>query len=430
MFQALAAILAALAWFSTAAIADESAIAGQPHVESTAADWPDRDHATGDWRGRRRQLAADGYDFRIAYVAEGWDNTTGGIEQGALYTGLLKFGGDLSFDKLLPWRGFKASTTWLWLSGQDATEKLVGNSLTTSNIAGFRTWRLLDLWLEQSFGADRLSVRAGFMAWDAEFAVSTYGSLFLNGTFGWPAFLYQNVPGGGPGYPLTGLGARVSFRATDSLTLRSVLGHGNVLSQRDNRHGFDYSSFSETGVLWLNEAELNPSRSEQAGRYTLGAWVSSQDAQSPADPNRRFSNNYGAYFMMDRQLTSRAPAGTTGDVSGLGWFARVAWSPGDRSVVGFYVDTGLNWTGLVPGRPNDKLGVALAWAELGYAERTVLRAAGSVAVGHEVLIETTYSFAITRWLALQPDLQYVIHPAGTGDLSNALVIGARLSAGF
>jgi porin len=407
------------------------ALAGAPAIgDAAAAGWAAEDYATGDWGGRRGQFAEQGYDFRFTYIAEGWENTTGGLDQGALYTGLLKFGSDINFDKLLPWQGLKFSTTWLWLSGKDASADLVGNSLTTSNIAGFSTWRLYEFWLEQSFFSDKFSMRVGWMGWDSEFATSNYSGLFLNGTFGWPAYLYQNLPGGGPGYPMTGIGWRFALQATDWLTLRSVIGHGNILSQRDNPNGFGYASYAKTGVLWMSEAESHANPGGLPARYTLGGWFNSKDVQRPDDPAQSYPSNYGLYFIVDQKLTRASPAGSTPDERGLGWFVRLGWSPGDRSLVGFYIDTGLNWTGLIPGREDDRLGLGIAWEEFGYAQRSALRSAGSVAVGHETLIEATYSIAIAKWLTLQPDLQCVIHPGGTGDLGNALVIGARLTADF
>jgi porin len=68
------------------------------------------------------------------YTAEVWGNTTGGLKQGAVYTGLLDFGATVDLEKLVGWKGASVSTTWLWLSGRDASEDLVGNFLTISNI--------------------------------------------------------------------------------------------------------------------------------------------------------------------------------------------------------------------------------------------------------------------------------------------------------
>jgi porin len=98
-----------------------------------------------------------------------------------------------------------------------ASEDLVGNFLTISNIAGFNTLRCLELWFQQDFfqrdggGAlPGLSIRVGQLTADSEFIISDYGATFVNGTFGWPAFTYTNIPNGGPGYPMAAPGVRLA----------------------------------------------------------------------------------------------------------------------------------------------------------------------------------------------------------------------------
>ncbi len=81
-------------------------------------------------------------------------------------------------EKLVGWRGATFNTTWLWLSGKDISGEDVGNFLTVSNIAGFNTFRALDIWLEQELFDDKLAIRAGQMTADSEFVISDYGSLF------------------------------------------------------------------------------------------------------------------------------------------------------------------------------------------------------------------------------------------------------------
>jgi porin len=34
---------------------------------------------------------------------------------------------------------------------------------------------------------------------------------------------------------------------------------------------------------------------------------------------------------------------------------------------------------------------------------------------------------VTPWLQLEPDVQYVIEPGGTGEIPNALVLGAQIA---
>ena len=109
------------------------------------------DYGTGNWLGARTGIEDKGLTISGGYTAEVWGNTTGGLKQGAVYTGLLDFGAELDLEKLIGWKGASVSTTWLWLSGRDASEDLVGNFLTISNIAGFNTLRMLELWFQQDF---------------------------------------------------------------------------------------------------------------------------------------------------------------------------------------------------------------------------------------------------------------------------------------
>jgi porin len=44
----------------------------------------------------------------------------------------------------------------------------------------------------------------------------------------------------------------------------------------------------------------------------------------------------------------------------------------------------------------------------------------------ETTLEGTYRWQVAQGLFLQPDLQYVIHPAAAHGLPNALVVGLRI----
>jgi porin len=48
----------------------------------------------------------------------------------------------------------------------------------------------------------------------------------------------------------------------------------------------------------------------------------------------------------------------------------------------------------------------------------------------EKAIELTYLIPVTAWLALQPDLQYVITPNTTPAIPNALAFQLRLEMSF
>ena len=48
----------------------------------------------------------------------------------------------------------------------------------------------------------------------------------------------------------------------------------------------------------------------------------------------------------------------------------------------------------------------------------------------EAVAELTYSIRVAPAIALQPDLQYILHPGGAQQYGNALVVGVRAVVNF
>jgi porin len=84
------------------------------------------------------------------------------------------------------------------------------------------------------------------------------------------------------------------------------------------------------------------------------------------------------------------------------------------------VGGGLVATGLLSGRDDDRLGLAVAHAVIGAAARVADRLPGA-----ETSIELTYQYKVSNACAIQPDLQYIVHPAGVSGARNALALGLR-----
>lgn len=435
--------------------AQSEAAAGSP-----VSSWWDGDAATGTWSGVRPTLEDHGVEIFGGFITEVWGNTTGGIATGAVSTSLLDFGATLDLEQLVGWHGASASTTWLWLTGRDASADLVGNFLTISNIAGFSTLRMQELWFQQNLFDDRFSIRLGQIGADSEFIISETAGTFLNGTFGWPAFTYMNLPGGGPGYPMGTLGVRLAFHPTDAFTLLSAVFQGNVYDQNVNRHGFRWRLDGENGFLFLNEAQgrWNHRDTDRGlpGTAKTGVWFQTGSLADVLASTTQ-SGNTGWYLIVDqmfyRESSPGAPSGgksssgkthapsSSGKTfketvniessnQGLRWFGRMSFAPQDRNVLGFYFDTGFTYTGLIPTRDADTIGLAFACARLGNVARDDLIEEGFTGVGAEMVLEFTYQARITPWLIVQPDLQWIIHPGGTRDLGNALVIGGRAAITF
>ena len=112
-----------------------------------------------------------------------------------------------------------------------------------------------------------------------------------------------------------------------------------------------------------------------------------------------------------------------------GWmqigFADVRLNPVQR-----YIGGGLTYTGPFAGRDEDQAGMAVGWTEFGDPFRRSSARSGDALSAREVIVEATYRALVTRWLTLQPDLQYVISPGGRSAPSNALMLLFCAELGF
>ena len=117
-------------------------------------------------------------------------------------------------------------------------------------------------------------------------------------------------------------------------------------------------------------------------------------------------------------------------MKGLSSFARLGFSPQQTSSVGFYADLGLVYTGLIPTRSQDKLGLAFAYAQMSDQCASAVAAQGCPGASFEAVAELSYSIRVAPAIAIQPDFQYILHPGGTQQYGNALVIGVRAVVDF
>ena len=394
-----------------------------------------------DLAGFRNRLAAKGITFSAQNVAEVWGNPTGGESSGTVYTGLMSLQGNVDLQKLVGWEGASVSTRWYWLSGQDISAKHVGNIFTVSSIAGFSTIRSNELWFQQNFLNDRISIRIGQLGADSEFDLSTYSAVLLNAAFSWSPYLYTNIPNGGSGYPMGAPGARMALTPLDWLTYQGAVFQGNVFAQDVNQHGFRWDLSASNGYFSIHELIFRTNQGNGTnglpGEFKIGGWFDTAPDQNSSSSQPW---NYGVYFVGDQMLYrvrwpvpaltvdnngKEIPAAPSTD-KGLGIFTHIGLAPRNSSSINFYIDGGLNYKGLVPTRDSDILGVAIAY---GHLRDNAQGVEGKSNPGYEIVFEATYQIEVATWLSLQPDLQYVIHPSGT-NIANALVLGARTTVSF
>lgn len=404
------------------------AVAGAAHAEdkpdngvpefSIAQDLP--------FDAARASLAASGIKYGLNYTGEYYDVTSGGLSRGSTYNGLIEVYTDLDLEKLLGWKGATIHANAFYVHGDGPTNK-VGSAFAVSNLEGFETVRLDELWLEQSLLGDKLKVKVGSIAADTMFFISDTAAVFLNGTFGWPGILASNTIQGGPGYPLTSMGAVVTYTPNEQLTLMGAVFNGSPAdpfaenAQKDNRHGTDFR-FGDGELMILEGAYKYNIGLE--GTVKVGGW---KQFNAPTGYYSDFRNgasvnsDYGIYGIIDQTIYKE------GDDKSVTVFGRISGSPTDRSPMDFYFDTGILFTGFVPGRAKDTVGAAFGWGQI---SQDLVNTDPSALKTYESVLELNYVAEIRNGVSLAPDFQYFWNPGAVAEVDHAAVWGARLKISY
>lgn len=431
---------------------------GENEKQAAEEDFWTLDTLTGEWGGLRKTLVDGGVTVKLSYQGELLANVGGGVRRGAAFEHEFLGEVDVDLEKLLHWSGATFHVSAYDYAGAGLTKGFVGSIATVSGIeAPPPSVRLWTLWLEQKALDDKLAVKAGVLALDQEqFTITAPSSLFVGATFGYPDGLAVNLPAGGPIYPLSAPGVLVEYKPMPALQLRAAVlsgdptGHaGQMFPPESTPHGTVIGIGG--GALITAEAVITPEPKEEGvpTRFRIGGWYHTGDQFA----DQRFASNGAS---LASPISTGVPRNHTGDWAlygtaetilyrvpgtkdqGLAGFVRLAGLPAAQNLVSFYADGGFTYKGVVPGRPDDTVGIAVAYFGISPAARALDRDTrlfnGDPSFpirDHEIILELTYQAQITPWLKLQPDLQYWIHPGGNvlndngQPRRNATVIGLR-----
>jgi porin len=410
--------LLSLGLASVAHAEEDKPLTGVPD-ESIAQDWNDP---------ARAAFARRGILYGLNYTGEYYNVTSGGVSRGSTYNGLIETYVDLDLEKLLGWKGAAIHANAYYVHGIGPSTK-TGSLFAVSNLEGFETVRLDELWLEQSLLDDKLKVKFGSLAADTEFFISDTAAVFLNGTFGWAGILATNMVQGGPAYPLTSMGARVAYAPNDDLTILAGIFNGSPANpyaddpQESNRHGTDFR-FND-GALLIVEGAFRYDVG-LPGTVKVGGW---RQFDAPEGIYYNFktketlSQDSGLYAIVDQQIWKN------GDDQSVSIFGRVSGSPENHSLMDAYFDTGILFSGFVPGRAKDTIGAAFGYGQISSDALRYDPDAGFSAT-YESVLELNYTAQIKPGVTLRPDFQYFWNPGAVTEVSHATVFGARATVNY
>jgi porin len=398
-----------------------------------------------DVGGARAALARAGIGVGGTYFGEAFHNW-GGLKDGGDYFGALYLYTNADMHRLGFWRGLCFFADGFQFHGKGLTPDNVGGLMPVSGLEATPTTRLFQIWLEQTMFNDRVAVRVGQLAVDAEFMLSQGGGNFLNATWGWPSISASDLPQGGPAYPLSAPAVRVAIDATDNLRLMTAVYNSkpapdcaNDDPQVCNPHGLDFQMGDPP--LVFAQAEYSYNQKALAGTIKFGGWNDFGKFEHLRFDGRGgliartgrngkpLEDNWGLYGILD-QLIWRVPGSE--EPQGVGIFARVIGAPADRNLIEWYFAGGITFTGMFRNRPGDALAIGFAYTGISDTVHGFDRDLGEpVARNYEALIEVCYTFEVKPGWSFQPDFQYFFQPGGNvAGQKDAAVVGARTSISF
>jgi len=402
-------------------------------------------------------LADAGVDFTGSFVADFLGNVSGGQNLAFSYTHTLS--GQLSFDleKLVRWKG--GTLTWSFADNAGSNlQNQVGNIFTPSNLYGPNTFYFGELYLSQSLFDGAVVMKLGQLCAADDFASSPIYGNYLNSAFNGNPF----VPFGT--YPMTGFPA-ASWGASiqgnwKCDAIANFYGQAGIYQVSDRigiwgrtHHGMDMSIRPGDGTMIMWEAGWTPSFFANSGTQVPADGKSVDDkkavvssAANPGYPGHykiggffsnwsyptfsgapNYPNAYGFYFLADQQVTME-PGNPS---EGLVLWGTIGWTPQQNiSSLPFFASGGAQYTGLLPGRSNDIALVGVAYGQGSINAIHASESAGLPGSTYEIAVEGTYVIQLNQWLSIQPDVQYIINPGGTGTIGNSWILGGQVTVNF
>jgi porin len=391
---------------------------------------------TGDWGGMRADLYNRGIDIGITHKSDVLSNVSGGKQRGTAWEGHSEARITLDLDKLLGW---DATTIYLHYHsnlGAKFNRDYVGSFNGVDNIEVVKnSAQFFHAWIQKNLFKDSLSLKAGIYPIDSEFYVTDSSDVFLQPPYGMANEFAQAGKNGPPIFPVGTPAIRLkltspgkSFYMLAALTnglpgnLKNHDGPGIFIDGSLKVIEFGYTPQADQPEADVAKATEAP---EIFNKTAIGLWRFSSrfddltDLDAAGNPVRR--NSQGAYLLTEHSLYIE-PGHPS---QGLAGFFRLGFASEDINQADWTSSAGLRYHGLLPGRNDDIAGISVT-VNHASAKFKLLNDSKSC----ETAYELTYRGQIKPWLALQPDLQYIVDPNMNRATKNAWILGFRTEVEF
>ena len=404
------------------------------------------DHMTGDWDEWRERLFNAGVEVFAFDNSIYNGNVSGGIHPGHSTIVNDAFAGvKFDLEKLVSWKGGLFVVSGIDRAGVDLTREYVGSIYSVQQMVGGQRPFLYQVYLQQKFPDIKLTLKLGrFSASDDFNASPFYGYSLNNGIDGDIRNVLFDTRFSAYPFPVWAAAAFVD--PSPDFIVKLGLFQTSIRMFDNTEHGLDWSIRGEDGYTaiaqfgWLPQLFKRPITSDASdgketaapvmkgmpGHYHIGVTFSQWDFY-PRFLGGFKDHSYGFYVHADQMVYQEAP----GSDQGLYVFVASGYYPQtDISIVPFQTNFGLHYKGLFPGRDDDRTILHFIYGDISGDYARSVHVPGRHFADSEKVLEVGHRFQVTKWGYIQPDLQYVIDTGGTGDIPDAVVIGAEMGVTF
>ncbi|HML95861.1 MAG TPA: carbohydrate porin [Thermodesulfobacteriota bacterium] len=374
-----------------------------------------REYMTGDWGGARQRLEDWGLTVTAEYSADILGNPAGGFRKKVDYAGLLNLYLDFDLEKIFGIKRTNLIVSGFWASGWSLSARALDNYFTVAGDFNGNSAGLYQFFLQTSFWNEKLVIAVGRMGAGDDFAITDAMGVYVNDAFDpGPVSLAYNIPAF-LSNPYAALGIRVDIRPVETFYIAGGVYNASPGTTKNPRFdGHIDFSFGD-GAILIAEAGFTPGGEESGDAYKAGVYYDTGKFNDIAEDGKTETGNYGFYAFAEQMVYRESMDGG----QGLTLWAGGTLAPDEEiNTFPYFLSGGMLYEGLIPGRDND---VAAFGAAYGILSRDI------EGQDFEIALEWTYAYQLYPWLALQPDVQWIINPGGTGEIPDALVAGVQVS---
>lgn len=290
--------------------------------------------------------------------------------------------------------------------GQSLSRRL-GDIQTADNIEAVPLTRLFEAYLSKMWdtGDHSLALRFGLIDLNSQFDSIDPASLMLNSSHGIGPDLSRSGRNGPSIYPVTAAGSTVTWVKSKNWTFRLGVFDG-VAGSPSAPHAFFAERLKPSdGLFVIGQTDWQLIKTS---RLEAGAWGYTAAQEGP---DGQKAHDRGAYISYEAPLNL---------LPRLNFWLRGGVANAQAQPVAGYLGGGLVQQGIFGDRPDDRLGFAIAHVMIGEPATRALNLHHA-----ETSLEITYQAKISRRFIIQPDVDYIHHPAGVSRAPDSVGIGLR-----